>query len=152
MDRPETSSEQLHLDISNGVQKIPIFTPNQVFLGSLLGGPFAGIYILGTNFKAMGKDRKARMLWLLGPLLVLSFFVIDFAWPTLPLQALPVSFALIACWISITRQMNKPEILASTTHESESNWRVAAVAFLGFIASVVLLYLGAFIYLNLHGS
>ena len=151
MDGQGTPSEQLSSDLHGGTEKIRVSTPNQMFLGTLLGGPLAGIYLLGKNFKAMGEDRKARMMWFLGPLLVLGFFLIlfFFAWPIL--RGLPMISALIAHRISFDHQMNKPEILASTTHKVESNWEVTAVVFLSIFVSGVLLYLLADLFLRFQG-
>lgn len=122
-----------------------VYTPIQVFLATLLGGPFVGIYMLGVNFRAMGKGRVARQLWILGPAIIVIFLVILFSlvWPFGLLRSLPIIFALISLRIVTTRQMSKGEIMASGTHEPASNLQVAAIAFLGLVTSMALLYLGA---------
>ena len=154
MDRREADLEDSQADLRDSIRKISVYTPIQIFLGTLLGGPFAGVYFLGANFKAMHRDRAARLMWVLGPVLILVFLVVFvlIVWPMVLFRSLPMMSALIACRISYTRQLSQREIRASTVYGPESNWQVVSVALLGLIASLVVLYAGATTYVRLFGQ
>lgn len=154
MDRCEADLEGSQADLCNLTRKISVYTPNQIFLGTLLGGPFAGVYFLGANFKAMRRDRAARLMWALGPILILVFLAVFalIVWPMVLFRSLPIISALIAHRISYTRQFGQREIRASAVYGAESNWQVVPVALLGLIASLVVLYAGAAAYVRLFGQ
>lgn len=70
-----------HSEVEEKQKSGRFFTEMHAFLGTLIGGPFMGVYILYHNFKTLGKNDAAKKTVIFGLLLSIIFLVIAFLLP-----------------------------------------------------------------------
>jgi len=113
------------------INELKMYSPLQVFLGSLFFGPFTLIFFLWKNFKTMGESAKAKYTLIFGTLFVLLLLLgIQLAPPNInPIISnfiIPFLCALAALQIANSWQMDKEAIADSMNYNVQSYWRVVA--------------------------
>ncbi|WP_163933670.1 hypothetical protein [Paraferrimonas sp. SM1919] len=114
-----------------------LFTPSQIKLGSLLGGPMASLYLLHHAMQAIGRDSLAVKVKWIGGLVIVSLLI---ATPFVP-QYLPY---IVTCFVSFLLVMlllkkcylTKQAIIKSQLYSPHSNWFVSYI----IVTSIVLMF------------
>ena len=122
-----------------------VYTPIQIVLGIFLGGPFAAIYFLKSNFDILGKEDFSKRTLQIG--LVFSL-VILVALPFLP-DATPNSVIsvlyLIPVILTVQKyQLTKEEIANSEEYSFQSSWKVFGMSVVWVLAFVIVSILVTF--------
>lgn len=112
------------------------FSPNQIYVGTFLGGPVAAIWYLARNFSAFGQDEAVRSTWLYGALFTLVFVeVLLFLPDDIPSVAYSAFYTGIAAFLLEKYQAKNLKAAAEDAQAlKESNWKVAGIAVVGIIA------------------
>ncbi len=106
-------------------EKIPIYTPKQIFAGSVLGGPVALVYFLRSNFQRLGNASAAKQTLIWGTLFNLAVIVmLPFLPERFPKFIFPLAYSWAARAIADSRQLNNEAIAASDRYRFRSNWAV----------------------------
>lgn len=125
------------------------YTPRQIFLGTFLCGPLAGLWFIKCNFEALGRPELAKravhwgaaasaLILTLMPVLPANF----------PAIVMPLAYALIARYVAETFQVRTSAFDGSGKVQAHSNWSVARH---GAIAFTVMLAI-AFVFLLMLSS
>lgn len=122
------------------LQEDSLYSPWQIFWGSLFGGPFALTYFLRRNFQKLEKRLEAQRTLLVGlgssfgvllVLMVLTWERVD--------TAVFIACAVFGKTFSHQRQFNNAQV-SSSGHVAHSHWRVLGITlgclFLWFCAVV----------------
>jgi len=102
-----------------------VYSPTQAALGSFLGGPFASLYFLKTNFEVLRSEKSKKNTIALGSiiiftlLLVLPFLPDNFPNIVIPLLTVTITKALVEKF-----QFTKEDIDISEGLKYQSNWGV----------------------------
>lgn len=116
-----------------------LFSPNQVGVGSFLGGPLAAVYLVWANFRALDDRRGAVGALVWGILFIaVVMAILPFLPEWFPNIAIPVVYTIAARFVAETLQMRKEAIAASDHYDFQTNWLVAGVAAISLAAFVVL--------------
>jgi hypothetical protein len=109
--------------------KIPIYSPIQVAISSLLSGPCAAVFMVWKNFQGLGNSSGARQTMVWGTLLALLIFaILPFLPEKFPNSALPIGYTAVAMSIVRQHQLTKKAILESESYEVRSNWNVLGIS------------------------
>lgn len=126
-----------------------IYSPAQITLGALWGGPVAAVYFIHCNFAALGRAREARHALALGCGACLAFLL---ALPFLPEQfpslLLPLGYSLAALLVVMRWLPSADTIRMDSKLDFQSGWRVF---FTGLLCLVLTCLLAAAIMLALSG-
>lgn len=116
-----------------GMDKIKIYSPNQVYAASFFGGPFAAVYVILQNFRAMGNEAGARYAGIGGAAFVIAvMLILPFLPERFPNYVLPIVYSFVARQIAISAQMTKPAIQQSERYEFQPTWNVFGIS-VGFV-------------------
>src|ERR1041385_123344 len=122
------------------MDKTPIYSPKQIFAGSILGGPIALVYFLRSNFQRLGNYAAGAQTLLWGVLFNITILA---AMPFLPKHfpnyVLPLVYSWVARGIANAKQLNKESIAASPQFCFHSNWRVLGLG-VAFLLGTLLLW------------
>ena len=113
---------------------ISVFSPKQIYVGTALGGPFAGIYYLWANFRALAKPKAAIASIVGGLVLIPCLFIIP---ETVPDPVVPLLYGAIAAGVAWHYQVSSEEGDASDNYVWQSNWQVAKAAIVGLLLIVI---------------
>lgn len=120
-----------------------VYKPWHVGLATLLGGAFAGLWMMGSNYVALGEpDRRSGMLWIgVGATLVL--FTVAYFLPD-DISSLPINIATAAATLLACKsiQGESLELYVEDDILWHSAWRAAGVGLL--CALIVILIAFAF--------
>ena len=126
----------------SGVDKIKLYSPTQVTVGSFAGGPFAVVYMLWMNFRALGDEAEARMTLIWGFVFVVAVFAILPVLPEkFPNYVLPVIYSLGARLVAERFHLTKQAIKQSDRYGFQSNWNVFGIS-VGFLLAFMALAVG----------
>jgi len=97
------------------VDRIRLYTPAQVMVGSFVGGPFAAVYMLWMNFRALGEEAAARRTLIWGAVFVVAVFAVLPMLPAnFPNYVMPVIYSLGARLVAerfhLTKQALRPAL------------------------------------------
>ena len=115
------------------MDKTPIYSPKQIFAGSILGGPIALVYFLRNNFLKLSNNRAAAHTLLWGVAFNLAIIIsMPFLPKNFPNYVFPLAYSWAARGIADTKQLSKESIASSSQFCFHSNWRVfgLSIAFL----------------------
>ena len=109
-----------------------VYSPKQIFTGTMLGGTLAATYLLWRNFRNLGKEAAARNALFWGFAALAGFWVI---WSMLrehiPRQVFAGTFTLVpavaAYLMAANWQLPRDTIRRSDRYSFQSNWRVVLV-------------------------
>ncbi len=121
------------------MDRIKLYSPTQVTVASFVGGPFAAVYTLWMNFRALGDAAEARMTLIWGFVFVMAVFGILPALPEgFPNYVLPVIYSLGARLVAERFHLTKQAIRESERYGFQSNWNVLGISVAFLLAFIVL--------------
>lgn len=135
-----TADETSPTEPENSVdfQPVLMYTPSQVALGALLGGPMGVIYFLWTNFQAMDRQPAANRTIAWGMLGFAALVLLLMLMPRRPEAfLLTLAYIVIAGQIARKLQMSREDIGRSALHRRQSSWRVVGIGLLCSLLSLV---------------
>lgn len=115
-----------------------IFTPTQIRIAAIVGGPLAATYMLESNFNNLEDSEGSRWTLILGLgafgllMLIYVFLPVWFGRYLFPAMAAAASGS-----IAQSQQMTTDAIRESDKHDFEPAWKVAAIAIGGAIITLV---------------
>jgi len=123
------------------MNKIKLYSPNQVGCAAFFGGPFAAVFVLWRNFCALGKGVAARQTLIWGALFSLALLlVVPFLPDKFPNLAMPIAYTLAARLSADKYQLSKLAIQESEHYAFQSNWNVSGIIFAMFIAFMIIVF------------
>jgi len=106
-----------------------LYSPNQIGGGSFLGGPFAAVYFVWANFRALGEQGRAAAAMLWGVVFVLVILaVLPFLPEKFPNIVVPVIYSVAARLVAENYQLKKQAIADSDQYDFQSTWKVVGLA------------------------
>ncbi len=112
-----------------------LYSPNQIGGGSFLGGPFAAVYFVWANFRALGEQGRAAGAMLWGVVFVLVILaVLPFLPEKFPNIVIPAIYSVGARLLAENYQLKKQAIADSDQYDFQSSWKVVGLALL-FLAA-----------------
>jgi len=116
------------------------YSPLQIALGSLWGGPLAAVYFLRKNYLALGKTESAQKTVVIGSLLILALIALLAYLPeNFPSMIIPFVYCAAAAKVAMSTQLEKADIAKADEFEFASNWGVFGLG----IVSLVLFFIFA---------
>jgi hypothetical protein len=130
------------------VDRIKIYSPNQVAFGSFVGGPLAAMFVLWSNFRALGNDLGARQTLIWGALFVLLLLIVlSFLPDRFPGQmGIPVAYTVAARSFAEKYQLSKSAIQESEQYAFQSNWNVFGISLATMVGSLIALFTVLFLW------
>jgi hypothetical protein len=123
------------------VDKIKLYSPTQVTIGSFMGGPFASVYMLWQNFQSLGNRHAANRSLVWGAIFIVAVLVVIPILPErFPNSALPIAYSVGARFIAEKLQMTKQAIIESDRYGFQSNWNVFGTS-IGFLLAFAVIAL-----------
>lgn len=123
------------------MNELKMYSPNQVFLGSILGGPLAMLYFLWANFKTLGKSKEAKYTVIYGAVFALALILfLRFVPEQIPGAIAQCTYSFVALIMVDTLQMNRDEVRAADNYSFQSNWRVLACAVGLYLTWLAIIY------------
>jgi len=123
------------------INELKMYSPNQVLIGSLFGGPLAMLFFLWENFKTLGKSNEAKFTVIYGIVFVIALITFP---QFLPQQILgiiiQVVYSLCALQVVNSMQMSKDDIEDTANYSFQSNWRVLAYCIFLYIMWFAIIY------------
>ncbi len=117
------------------------FSPKQIYIGTLIGGPLAGIYYLSENFNHIEKANLASVCKLVGAIFTLLIFWIAFRIPDeFPNAIVPIVYSAVAAAIAWQWQVKKEEVEAAESYGFQSNWKVAGVSLVSLVITLLAIF------------
>jgi|TARA_B110000503_G_scaffold135527_1_gene216298 hypothetical protein len=113
------------------IQNKAIYSPLQIFFGSLFFGPLSMLYFLWKNFDIMKEPVKAKKVPYYGSIFIIILITCLKLTPPeinqlVPGIVVPFLYALVALQISTSLQMNKEAIIANPNYTLQPPWKVVA--------------------------
>jgi hypothetical protein len=137
------------LERGGAMDKTEIYSPNQVFVGTFLGGPLASILMLKRNFVALGETVAAKKTIIWGIVLsvgpVGALYVIQKSLPQNATSAMPLVISFISQSIARHRQLTKDAIRNADRYSFRSNFHVVLVGIISLVVSLSAMFLIAFL-------
>ncbi|PKH56259.1 hypothetical protein CXF83_05275 [Shewanella sp. Choline-02u-19] len=102
-----------------------VYSPTQAALGAFLGGPFASLYFLKTNFEVLKSEKSKKNTIALGSIIIFSLLLIlpflpdNFPNIVIPLLTVTITKALVEKF-----QFTKEDIEISEGLKYQSNWGI----------------------------
>jgi hypothetical protein len=116
------------------VHAVPrLFTPNQVVVAVLLGGPVALIYVLRANFNVLGQTSLARRVLILGVVGIVALAATVVAFPDVPNSPFIVAQVVVARGVATTYQQPP-----RGQWDFHTYWRAVGLGVISLVASVVI--------------
>ncbi|MDX1491700.1 MAG: hypothetical protein R3332_10455 [Pseudohongiellaceae bacterium] len=115
-----------------------LYSPNQILLGTLLGGAFAAIYFLTENFDVLGKDNLSKKVLTVGLTLTLGLLIALLFLPENTPSILIAIFILFPT-LALTRKHSptKQQIIDSEEYVFQSWWKTLGMTVAWFAAFMV---------------
>ena len=134
-------------------QNIMLYSPRQMELATLLGGPLCGIYMLTANYKRLEKTEYARNVIFIGSILTVLYMLgalhpLFDNFPQVFYQVIP---ALIIGVICQKYHVSKEDIIEEQRYTFRSNWTVFIVSIIGMAFIVMLMFPLSFIVYGILG-
>ena len=128
------------------MNKLKIYSPYQILLGSFWGGPIAGVYFLYRNYILLDNHKYAKKTILLGSFLILVLLgLIPFLPEKFPHTAIPLFYSFLAKQLATQTQLSKEDIKNNKNYLFESNWKIFGIGILTlfiFLAISIAVLLG----------
>ncbi|MFT6138716.1 MAG: hypothetical protein ACJAUJ_001811 [Salibacteraceae bacterium] len=118
-----------------------IYTPNQIFISSVLFGPFASAYCLDKNFKTLNVDKKG-----ISPLLYLLSFIITVALCFVPSGKIFIhlTYSYLAYSIADRKQVSQKEMKNSDSYKAHSILNLIVVSLVALAVLTVVVFVSVF--------
>jgi|TARA_B110000908_G_scaffold146579_1_gene177647 hypothetical protein len=120
------------------IQGKKLYTPLQIFFGSLFFGPFFMLYLLWKNFYVIGKFVEAKKVINYGSIFIVILVTClqlapNAINPLIPGLVIPFLYALVALQISTSLQLNKAQILDSQSFSPHQIWVILGYGVIFYI-------------------
>lgn len=116
-----------------------LYSPNQVLLGSIWGGPIAAIYYLRENFIALGEvDRAQKTVFFGGIFIIVLLGLTPMLPPSFPAIIIPLLYCIGAKQVVFAKQLDKPAIAEHELFDFQTNWRTLGVGTACLIAFFII--------------
>lgn len=118
-----------------------LYTRGWIVIGTFLGGPLGGCYLMSKNFQTLGNKESAKKTLLAGILSTLIMFGILVFIPTsvtdkIPEYVIPIVYtALISYFVTVYQGKDIQEHLKNGGRKG-SGWKVIGVSILSLIISL----------------
>jgi hypothetical protein len=120
--------------ILSSVPDYKLYKDRAIYVGTFLGGPLAGGYLIAENFKKLGQPEKVKSTWMIAIAVAALLLVVVFLVPgfeKVPPYIIPIFYALAAQGL-----MKKYQLDALTAHVQKggnvySIWRAVLVGLIG---------------------
>ncbi|MEH6638592.1 MAG: hypothetical protein V7717_04910 [Porticoccaceae bacterium] len=110
------------------------YSPKQIYVGTFLGGPVAGVYFVKKNFDEMLEQKASSLALLLGSLCVLGITILVFVLPeNFPNTIIPILYSGLAAGAAWHFQVSKEEEEVNEEYGFISNWSVVKVALVSLV-------------------
>ena len=136
---------------------LELYSPRQAGAGAYLGGPFAALFFIRSNFKTTGDESKAKETLTIGIPIAIGFCVLSYLITLVPHNpgsspAMLVNLAYLGItqWYVGAKQLSKDKIEASAEYTFQSNWKVTGIGIL-FGISTFILFVAIALVLNAIG-
>lgn len=121
-----------------------LYSQKGIAIATFFGDSVAAGYLIGKNFKALGKEREGLFSIILGILFTVVLFVALFTLPEtvldqIPNQLIPAVYTLIIYGIVETTQGKDLKVYKAEQREFESNWKASGIGFLWMLVLGVVL-------------
>ena len=116
---------------NKGASPALLYSPAQVGVGTFIGGPFAAIYFLKSNFDALDKGDLSRRVMIIGGIFSCVFLAaLPFFPENIPNNVIPMLY-LIPVMLTVRKlQPTKKEIEDYEVFGFQSSWKVFGVSLL----------------------
>lgn len=129
-------SPSAHEPVQTG--DVGLYTSRQAGVGTFLGGPLAGIYMLYLNFEAINEPDLAKSTLVIGGVCCLAMVVVlPFLPDRFPGPAFPVAYTMAMIRLMKHYQFDKNYIENSSGYACQSSGSAAAISLLGFVVLFV---------------
>ncbi|VXC99600.1 conserved membrane hypothetical protein [Pseudomonas sp. 8Z] len=124
-----------------GVSQQPLYRIAAIGVGTFLGTPLAGAWMLAHNLQLLGKAHQVAMVWGVAVALFVLTIASGFVLPE-EVPAMPFAIAQLVAMVMLAKHLSGAEILRHDLAGGAflSNWRAAGVAILFLIGAVALLF------------
>ena len=117
---------------------IPIYSPLQIFFGSIFFGPLAMLFFLWKNFQNMQLFVEAKKVIFYGSIFVVILATCLQLSPSnitllIPGLIVPFFYALAALQISTSMQVTKKDIEANSSWRIQSLWNIIGFGLLFYL-------------------
>jgi hypothetical protein len=143
-DRYTTLSPELNKQIKSSALIQPIYTPLQVFLGSILGGYIATIYFLSKNYDSFGESRNKYLMIVFGIIFVFFLGLISMKSSTKIFSLVYMATSLFAAIYTYIALKRRAFPLTSLLFMSHSIDKTLTHTFKEWIFGIFLGWLGIF--------
>ncbi|MDP5168950.1 MAG: hypothetical protein NWR72_01795 [Bacteroidia bacterium] len=138
---PDSQSEEQHLE-DFYIPTRKMYTGNGVLLGSIIGGPLVGTYMIAENFKTLKEPRLVTQSWVIGVLTTIAIGLF-FSLPALE-EVVPVFVPSLLLAIGARQAFAYFQQASVDTHSANggqvfSNARSALVGLAGFAIQMALM-------------
>lgn len=145
----EVEKEEVSTDNKNK-EEFKIYTKNSINIGSFLGGPMAGLYMVSKNFSNFGKIELAKKIFWIGVLstmVLLGFFIFipENIVNKIPMYIIPAMYTLIIYQYASSSQGEEIDKHIQNKGERHSGWKVTGIIILSLFFSLLYFFLLVFI-------
>ncbi len=129
------------LQIEKPTQRI--YKDRAIWLGAFLGGPLTAGYLIAENFKAFNETDKAKKTWIYAIIATVVVFGGVFLIPEnvkIPNQIIPLIYTAIAYFLVQHFQGQNISEHINSGGELFGWWRTIAVAIIGLIITIILIF------------
>lgn len=131
--------------IIDNTKTLKMYSSKAMGIATFLGGPLAGAYMMGENFKAMGKPREGQISLVSGIVFTLLLFTFLFLAPEnvidrVPQQLIPGIYTLIFYFLVDHYQGEALKQYKAEEKPFYSGWRAAGIGLLSAIISLSVVF------------
>lgn len=129
-----------------GTSQPPLYRIAAIGVGTFLGTPLAGAWMLAHNLQLLGKADRVAMVWGIAVALLALTIVLAFVLPE-EVPTLPFAIAQLAGMVMLAKHLIEADIQRHDLAGGAflSNWRAAGIAILFSIGVMALLFAGLMI-------
>ena len=127
-----------------------LYSPRQAGVGSYLGGPFAALYFIWSNFKTTGDETRAKGTLTIGIPVAIGFCILAYLITLVPhnqgsspAMLVNLIYLAIAQWYVGAKQLSKEKIKQSSDYTFQSNWKVTGIGIAIGISTFIILMIVA---------
>ncbi|MCB0475109.1 MAG: hypothetical protein KDC69_05500 [Flavobacteriaceae bacterium] len=133
--------------LNNNTQDQKLYSARAITGATFLGGPIAAGYMIGENFKSLGKPLAGSISLIAGILFTILLFSVIFMIPErtidqIPRQSIPLIYTAVIWVIVELKQGNILRLHKENGYAFYSGWRAAGIG----LISLLILVAGIFIY------
>src|ERR1700712_4767815 len=123
----------------------PIYSANQIRLGTFLGGPLVAGYFIAENYKVFGEAGKGKAAWIYAIAFSIVLFGSIFAIPDdvhVPGYIIPIIYCWVTYYLVQHFQGKQIDALTNGGEGLFSWWRVVLIGLIGLAVTMALLVIG----------